>query len=162
MRYPSGNRTSTQLELIASVRREKECFHCGEVGHLAKLCPTKRATEERASGDDPDLVYVPPRRFKFDSEKDHAAFAQRVRAFKHQSRKSETCLQPTLSFGSRSEETLNCFIIRLQAALYKPMMEEVLAYLVWHHGSHRNLMVSPRDVRLAFRDKPLRGRAGKS
>jgi hypothetical protein len=40
------------------------------------------------------------------------------------------------------------------------MMEEVLAYLVWAHGSAKALMVRAKDVRLAFRGKPIKGRRG--
>ena len=130
---------------------------------MAKHCPEGRGAGVQAGADDATLVYTPPRRHKFVLEKDRAVFAQRVRAFKHQSRKSHQCA------------TLSCIAVetkpieahpgappsnRLQPELYKPMLEEVLAYLVWAHGQAKALMVRARDVRLAFRTKPMTDQPG--
>lgn len=76
--------------LLWTQRKQKTCFHCGSVGHLAKYCKDQRGEGAQESGEDnAGKVYVPPRRHKFDSEQDRTAFAQRVRAFKYQSRKSD-------------------------------------------------------------------------
>lgn len=76
-------------------KAEKECFHCGAVGHLAKACPKILKEKEEGNQEedtvDVRLIYQPPKRIRFKSEADLTAFKDRIVAFKYQSRKKVLC-----------------------------------------------------------------------
>lgn len=88
-------------------RSEKECFTCGQYGHLSRFCreQTKNEAQQR--------LYVAPKRIEFKSAANMEAFRRRIAAFKQESSRSESFLPE----------------------LYKPMITELVAYLLTiEHG----------------------------
>lgn len=104
-------------------RKEKDCFHCGSIGHLAKHCP------QLVNNNNDGPQYIPPKRIQFKTEADLEDFKDRVIAFKFQCRKKD----------------------HLEPQLYKPMLEELLSYLVSQYTHRKDkFVVNMRNIRLAF------------
>ena len=128
-----GTRSSNdQRKQSKKKRKDKVCFYCESVGHLAKFCPNKETKVQSEEGsqlpDKDELIFTPAKRIRFKTKEDLDSFTNRIHSFKFQSRKQQT----------------------LQPNLYKPIMKETIAYLVWKYGSRKDLMCSPSKIVLAF------------
>ena len=111
--------------LKKKTKKTKECFHCGQIGHLAKQCSllTEKPDNEIKQ------IYIPPKRIQFKSPDDLKEFKNRIHAFKYDSHQHP----------------------HLQAKLYQPVLKELLIYLTTQYGDCRKIfLLDPSQDKLAF------------
>ncbi len=113
------------LEKKTKKIKNKKCFLCGVIGHLAKICPGLKVNENEGK-----LTYIPPKRIKFKCSNDDKEFKNRIQMFK-----------------SDSHQYLN-----LQSRMYKPILKEVLFYLIKCYENQKNLLLHSSQIKLAFTD----------
>src|SRR5207253_10330457 len=117
----TSNIIEKKIVMKKMTKKNKNCFNCGQTGHLAKVCPISTANE-------PKLTYIPPKRIQFKSSNDVKEFKERIQAFKYDSHQHP----------------------HLQPKLYQPILKELLFYLTIQYKHLKNFMLNPSQVKLAF------------
>src|SRR5437868_14394907 len=100
---------------------EQKIMHCNQIDS----CST---TFNSMTIEDTGYTYIPPKRIRFKNANDIENFKKRIIAFK------------SCSHG----------YINMQSKLYKPILKELLCYLVVQYGNKKNFLPRSPDIKLIF------------